>query len=143
MTHRYRRALYTYQKRTSGYPAFLTFDAPTRDVCTARRIPTNTPLQALLTLNDPALLECAQALATRAASQSPDPKQQISYAAQLWTLESPAAGMIERLIQLREEALMEYSRDPEASRAIADSPERAALVLVCHALFNLDLALNR
>ena len=140
---RYRRALYTYQKRTSGYPAFLTFDAPTRDVCTARRIPTNTPLQALLTLNDPALLECAQALATRAASQSPDPKQQISYAAQLWTLESPAAGMIERLIQLREEALMEYSRDPEASRAIADSPERAALVLVCHALFNLDLALNR
>ena len=58
---RFRRAVYTYQKRTSGYPVFLTFDAPTRDSCTARRLPSNTPLQALTVLNDPAFLAAATA----------------------------------------------------------------------------------
>jgi hypothetical protein len=68
---RYRRGIYTYSKRTSGYPAFLTFDAPTRDVCTARRIPTNTPLQALATLNDPAHIEFARAFAKRMTEAAP------------------------------------------------------------------------
>ncbi len=62
---RYRRGLYTYWRRTSPYPSFLTFDAPSREFCTARRIPTNTPLQALVTLNDPVYIECATALAQR------------------------------------------------------------------------------
>src|ERR1700722_3024078 len=62
---RYRRALYTYWRRTSPYPSFLTFDTPMRDLCTARRIPTNTPLQALITLNDPVYVEAAQAVARR------------------------------------------------------------------------------
>jgi hypothetical protein len=57
---RFRRGIYTYQNRTSGYPGFLTFDAPSRDLCSARRIASNTPLQALVTLNDPAHIEAAQ-----------------------------------------------------------------------------------
>jgi xanthine/CO dehydrogenase XdhC/CoxF family maturation factor len=59
---RYRRAIYTYIKRTSGYPSFLTFDASDHDVSLARRIPTNTPLQALVTLNDPVYEEASEAL---------------------------------------------------------------------------------
>ena len=62
---RYRRAIYTYIKRTSGYPSFLTFDASEHDVSLARRIPTNTPLQALVTLNDPVYQEASEALALR------------------------------------------------------------------------------
>ena len=62
---RYRRAIYTYIKRTSGYPSFLTFDASDHDTSLPRRIPTNTPLQALVTLNDPVYQEAAEALAAR------------------------------------------------------------------------------
>lgn len=60
---RYRRAIYTFLKRSAIYPSFLTFDAATHDVSIARRMPTNTPLQALVTLNDPVYYEAAQALA--------------------------------------------------------------------------------
>ena len=63
--NRYRRAVYTYIKRTSGYPSFLTFDASDHDTSLARRIPTNTPLQALVTLNDPVYQEASEALARR------------------------------------------------------------------------------
>jgi hypothetical protein len=65
-----RRALYTYHKRTSPYPSAITFDATSREVCTIRRFPTNTPLQALVTLNDPAYLEAARALAAEAWGRS-------------------------------------------------------------------------
>ncbi|GAG88942.1 unnamed protein product, partial [marine sediment metagenome] len=58
----YRRALYTYWRRTSPYPSLISFDAPSREVCVIRRIPTNTPLQALVTLNDPVYIEAANAL---------------------------------------------------------------------------------
>ncbi|MGB0344691.1 MAG: DUF1549 and DUF1553 domain-containing protein, partial [Coraliomargarita sp.] len=60
---RYRRALYTFWSRSSPYPSLITFDVPTRDLCNIQRIPTNTPLQSLVTLNDPVYLECAQHLA--------------------------------------------------------------------------------
>ena len=60
---RWRRALYTTWRRSNPYPSMATFDAPNREVCTIRRPRTNTPLQALVTLNDPAYVEAAQALA--------------------------------------------------------------------------------
>src|SRR5881398_211748 len=69
--NRYRRAVYTYIKRTSVYPSFLTFDASDHDVSLARRIPTNTPLQALVTLNDPVYQEAARALAQRVVQATP------------------------------------------------------------------------
>ncbi len=64
-SNRYRRAIYTFVKRTSGYPSALIFDASDRDVTLPRRIPTNTPLQALVTLNDPVYQEASTALALR------------------------------------------------------------------------------
>ena len=69
---RYRRAIYTYWKRTSSYPSMITFDMPSREVCTMRRIPTNTPLQALVTLNDEAYVECAAGLADRMVAEGGD-----------------------------------------------------------------------
>ena len=62
---RYRRALYTFWRRTTPYPSMSTFDAPSRELCTVRRVRTNTPLQAFVTLNDPVYVEAAQALARR------------------------------------------------------------------------------
>ncbi len=62
---RYRRSIYTFWRRTSPYPSFMTFDATSREFCTARRVRTNTPLQALTLLNDPASFEAARALAAR------------------------------------------------------------------------------
>src|SRR5207244_3435749 len=62
---RYRRGLYTFWRRTVPYPSMATFDAPSRETCTVRRIRTNTPLQAFVTLNDPVYVEAAQALARR------------------------------------------------------------------------------
>jgi hypothetical protein len=67
---RYRRGLYTFMRRTSPYPSMITYDAPTGEVCTIRRIRTNTPLQALATLNDPVSMEAAQRLATRTLKES-------------------------------------------------------------------------
>src|SRR5207237_10340200 len=59
---RYRRGLYTFSKRTAPYAMFTTFDAPTGEVCVARREVSNTPLQALTMLNDQVFIEAAQAL---------------------------------------------------------------------------------
>ncbi|MEM1305872.1 MAG: DUF1553 domain-containing protein, partial [Planctomycetota bacterium] len=78
---RYRRAVYTYWKRTSGYPSLLAFDAPSREVCTARRVATNTPLQALVTLNDPAYVDLARGLGERMGQHAAgDPRGQIAWA---------------------------------------------------------------
>ena len=71
---RFRRAVYTYWKRTSGYPSMLTFDAPSRDVCTVRRETTNTPLQALVTLNDEAHIELAKGFAEQMTAAAKNPE---------------------------------------------------------------------
>src|SRR5205823_4410111 len=62
---KYRRGLYVFWRRTVPYPSMATFDAPSREQCTLRRVQTSTPLQAFVTLNDPVYVECAQALARR------------------------------------------------------------------------------
>ncbi|MFG0254240.1 MAG: DUF1553 domain-containing protein, partial [Rhodopirellula sp. JB053] len=67
---RYRRGIYTMWRRSSPYPSMAQFDAPNREVCTVRRIRTNTPLQALVTLNDPVYIEAAQALARNVIASS-------------------------------------------------------------------------
>lgn len=74
----YRRAVYTYWKRTAPYPSMMTFDGSAREVCMARRLRTNTPLQALVTLNDSAYVEAAGALAKRMISSDTDIDKQIA-----------------------------------------------------------------
>jgi hypothetical protein len=138
---RFRRAIYTYSKRTSGYPGLLAFDAPTRDACAARRIPTNTPLQALLTLNDPAFLEMAQGFAKRLQGSSL--AERITHACSLFTLDPPTDAMVQSLLKLHQTATSEFQQHPADSQKLGSTPEEAALVLVANTLFNLDLAMVR
>ncbi|WP_193212285.1 PSD1 and planctomycete cytochrome C domain-containing protein [Luteolibacter marinus] len=140
---RYRRALYTYNKRTSGYPAFLTFDGSARDVCLARRIPTNTPLQALVTLNDPAHMEFAQAFAKRMAEAGPELGERLARGYQLLTLKQATPATLDTLRALHADAKAEYESTPAESAKLAPTPDEAALVLVANTLLNSDLALNR
>lgn len=140
---RFRRALYTYRKRTSGYPAFLTFDAPTGDVCSARRIATNTPLQALVTLNDPAHIEFAQAYAKRMDGHHADPAAKLSHGWKLLTLRDPDPETLDTLTRLYGDALAQLKVTPAESAKLADTPELAALVIVANTILNSDAALNR
>ena len=68
---RYRRGIYTFWRRSAPYPTFVNFDAPTREFCTIHRPRTNTPLQALSMMNDPAFVEATQALARRIIREAP------------------------------------------------------------------------
>lgn len=141
---RYRRALYTYWRRTSPYPSFLTFDAPSREVCTPRRIVTNTPLQALVTLNDPVYLECAQALAKRMnAEGGPTVHDQIAWALKLVASQLPRTNEVDILLALHRDATTEFTSSLGQSKALADSPSQAALVLVANTILNLDAALTK
>ncbi|MBT8036304.1 MAG: PSD1 and planctomycete cytochrome C domain-containing protein [Verrucomicrobiae bacterium] len=141
---RYRRAVYTYWKRTSPYPSMITFDAPTRELCSAQRIPTNTPLHALITLNDPVYLECSRALAQRMTREAgPGIRQQIHHGHRLATQQLPTPATTHLLTQLHTQFLHHYQSHLTESQAIADTPEQAALTLIANTLLNLDAALTK
>lgn len=133
---RYRRAVYTYIKRTSVYPSLLTFDASNRQLSLARRIPTNTPLQALVTLNDPVYREAAEALAKRISERFPADygkdvlDVRLNYGAQC---------VLSRDLTTEEyDTLRQFYND---SRAKYD--EQVVLTEVASILLNLDSALTR
>src|SRR5207248_1280162 len=94
----YRRSMYTFWKRTSPPPSLNTFDAPDREKCTGRRARTNTPLQALVLLNDPTYVEAARALAQRMIGEAGrDPASRINFAFRLATARPPTASEIQIL----------------------------------------------
>jgi hypothetical protein len=152
---RYRRGLYTFVKRTSPYPAMITLDAPSRESCTIRRLNTNTPLQALVTLNDAVYIEAAQALARRAVREGgPSPRSRIALALQLALVRPAESREIDALAELYERRLDSYRNDPAAARTLATEPlgplpagwneaEMAALTSVCNVILNLDEFLTR
>jgi hypothetical protein len=140
---RFRRALYTYWKRTSGYPALATFDMPSRDICVVRRIATNTPLQALATLNDAAYVELAQGFAERMAAAADNPAEQIAAGYRLASGQSLHAAKLERLVQLYEEAAAAFDADPEAAKPLAADQKAYALAIVANAMLNLDDLLTK
>jgi len=141
---RHRRALYTYWKRTSPYPSLLTFDASSREICTARRIATNTPLQALVTMNDPAYLECAQALAKRMVAEGGETlEKQLRFAVEIVHSKPPQPSTITSLTALYQDALKTYQSNPALSKKIATSPEQAALTLCANTLLNTDAAMTK
>lgn len=141
---RYRRSVYTYWKRSIPYPTFDAFDAPTRELCSTKRIVSNTPIQALTTLNDPAFHEAAVQLGKRMqkiAAKEIDEKLTFGYRAATSRPIDPS-----RLDELRTlfTDLVQYYRDhPKDMKAIADSPEHAAFAGVASVLLNLDHALTR
>ena len=140
---RYRRGIYTYCKRTSGFPGFLTFDAPSRDLCTARRLVSNTPLQALVTLNDPAYIEAAQGLAKRMTASSADLPGQLALGVLVATQQPASPTMINELSGLYAACMADYQAAPAESAKLAENPAAAALVVVASTILNLDSALTR
>jgi hypothetical protein len=145
----YRRALYTYWRRTSPYPSMLTFDGSSREFCVPRRIRTNTPLQALVTLNDPVFHEAASVLAARIwAQHRGDPAAAVRQASRTLLLREPDSSTLEALNSLYGQALAEFQADPQAAagmacNAVPDSPQLAALTTVASALMNLDTFLTK
>jgi hypothetical protein len=140
---RYRRAIYTYIKRTSSYPSFLTFDGSDHDTSLARRIPTNTPLQALVTLNDPVYYEAAEALARRMIAERRSIDAAIQYGARLVLSRDPTEGELAALHGLFQKAVAMPILQPAARRVHRDSRELAAMTAVASVLINLDAALTR
>jgi hypothetical protein len=141
---RYRRAIYTYIKRTSGYPSFLTFDASDHDTSLARRIPTNTPLQALVTLNDPVYQEASEALAQRVIKATDALDGRLRYGARLVLSRDLTDRELATLRGLYKAALAAPRVVKLAGRAKGSSErELAAITAVASVLFNLDAALTR
>jgi hypothetical protein len=137
----YRRAVYTYWKRTHPYPSMVTFDNPSREVCTSRRIRTNTPLQSLVLLNDPVFLEAATAWAEKILDEyDTDIKTGIEKHLQLITAGTPDQKKVEVLHRLYEESLAYYRQE---GADLDENPELAAMRLVSNAMFNLDEFVTR
>lgn len=150
---RFRRGIYTFIRRTAPYPMFTTFDAPSREQCTVRRVRTNTPLQALTTLNDEAFFVAARALAKRMVNASDDNLQtRISYGFRLCTLRQPTAKELARLTLLYQQQLDKFGKDlkiaktllkEETSLSDKQTTELAALTMVANVLLNLDETLTK
>src|SRR6185503_7746137 len=102
----YRRSMYTFWKRTCPPPGLNTFDAPEREVCTARRSRTNTPLQALVLLNDPTYLEAARKLAELVLTfGGPTPETRIAFAFRQTVSRSPTAAESDLALKLLRQRL--------------------------------------
>jgi len=141
---RYRRGLYTYWRRTSPYPSFMTFDASSREVCTARRLVTNTPLQALVGLNDPVYFEAAQGLARRMQKEGgTDLERRLVWAMRLLITDDPPVVDISRLRRLYEAARGRYQADPTLAGQAGGDADTAALTLVASTILNLDETLTK
>jgi hypothetical protein len=144
---RYRRAVYTYLKRTSPYPSFLTFDAGSREVCTIRRTVTNTPLQALVTLNDPVYLEASYHLAKNTQVVD-DIEMSITQSYENATFKKITPATLMALKELYTTSFKEFSGNKKASELFLSfetqpTPELSALTLVANAIMNLDEFLTK
>ena len=140
----HRRALYTFIRRTTGYPSTLTFDQPSREVCVTRRLRTNTPLQALVTLNDPVYVECAVALAGRMKREGGDDlRKQIAHGCELAGGVAPEKKTVAALVELHDTALKRYMVNLALAKKLSGTPADAALALVANAILNLDTTLTK
>jgi hypothetical protein len=143
----YRRSVYTYIKRTSPYPSMMMFDGSSREVCVIRRIRTNTPLQALVTLNDSSYVVAARGLALRMMKDRTDPKDQIKAGYRMILVKDMPGQKLAVMNRLYDEALKQYLKNKDAARKLAatanDSPQLAAMTVVANAMLNLDEVLTK
>jgi hypothetical protein len=146
----YRRSLYTYWKRTAPPPSMVTFDAPNREVCTITRAVTNTPLQALVLLNDPQFVEAARTLAEQILRDIPgEAPEKITHAFEQVTGRLPKSAELETLQHRLKEEIETYRQAPDQAEALLrigesqpdpslDPAEHAAWTTVMSLLLNLS-----
>ena len=151
----YRRGMYTYWKRSSPAPSLTIFDTPTREKCVLRRSRTNTPLQALVLLNDPQYIEAARSLAQKATQEAGDSiVSRIVLAYRLATAHRPSAKTLALLKKAYEEELAVFRKDPERAKKLLsvgeskrdetiDAAEHAALTIVFSMILNLDATVTK
>jgi hypothetical protein len=148
---RYRRGIYTHWRRTAPFAAFAVFDAPSRECCTVRRPRTNTPLQALTAMNDPAFFDASRGLARRILAEGgADDRGRIAYGFRLCTSRKPAADEVDLLERALRRELEHFRMDKVAARGVftgaelpSDPPEAAAWTLIANVLINLDEAVTK
>lgn len=152
---RYRRGLYTEWRRTSPYPSMATFDAPSREVCSVRRNRTNTPLQALVTMNDPVYVEAAQALARRMAKDGgATDADKARHGFRLVLARPPSDNELAKLVKLHTDSAAEFAKDKAKANSLATDPlgplpegaeavNLAAWTTVANVLLNLDETLMK
>ncbi|MFN5974232.1 MAG: DUF1553 domain-containing protein [Planctomyces sp.] len=150
----YRRSMYTFWKRTCPPPAMTVFDAPDRETCLVRRSRTNTPLQALVLLNDPTYVEAARKLAERVLLANTDDTARIDLAVRIVLARPPGPAEQQELRQLVDVGRKHFAAEPAAAaelrkvgRAVADpripDDELAAWSSAMSVLLNLDEAITR
>jgi hypothetical protein len=139
---RHRRTMYTHYWRTSPHPFLTTFDAPKTDAACTRRHRSNTPLQALMLLNDPAFIECARALADRVLKEASD-NARIQHAFRLCFARAPAMEEQQVLKRLLDEQIAEFTADPPAAQRLGGTTQQAAWTAVARVLLNLDEFITR
>ena len=154
-SQKHRRGLYTFWRRTVPYPSMATFDAPSREICMPRRIRTNTPLQAFVTLNDPVYVEISQALGRRLVAEGgATPATRVALGLRLATGQKATRAQQDVLVGLFTSELAHFRKDTEAAKQLAtmplgplsadgDTATMAAWTVVANVLLNLDQALTR
>jgi hypothetical protein len=145
---RYRRGLYTFTKRTAPFAMATTFDAPSGEVCVARREVSNTPLQALTLLNDPVFEEAAQALGRSMTALSGSVESRIEALFRRCLTRTPDRDEVSRLLaflhsQKRRFDLKELDAQKIAGPGDGDASERAAWTVLARVLLNLDEAVTK
>jgi hypothetical protein len=151
----YRRSLYTFWKRTLPPPSMQTFDAPSREYCVVRRSRTNTPLQALVLLNDPTYVEASRFLAQRVLLEAgADPRDRAVFAFRTVTSRRPSEREIDALLELHAEQHAAFAADAEAVQRLLgvgdgmhepdlDRADLAAWAVVASVLLNLDETITK
>ena len=147
---KFRRGVYTQWRRSNPYPSLSTFDAPNRDTCVIRRARTNTPLQALVTMNDPVYVEAAQALARRMMEKGgATPAEKAAFGFRACLVRPPSETELARLVKLYDDAKAKFAKDAGKATVFATNPlgplpkgadavEAAAWTVVANVMLNLD-----
>jgi hypothetical protein len=157
-TDRYRRALYTFRRRSTPYPVFTNFDVPNADSSCVRRPRSNTPLQALTTLNEVVFMDCARALGVRALKEGgATDAERVTFAFRCCTSRSPAADEVAELVKLLTAERERIARGEVNAAELAtgekdtrdklpagvSAPEAAAYTVVARVLLNLDETITK
>ena len=147
---KFRRGIYTQWRRSNPYPSMSTFDAPNRDTCIVRRARTNTPLQALVMMNDPVYVEAAQGLARRAMKDGGKTiEEKVAFAVKLALVRPATDAEVKRLVKLFDESKAKFAKDTGKATQFAtvplgalpmglDAADAAAWTVVSSVLLNLD-----